>query len=100
MSNAKKNKTDRLGRTPPTCMEDPFAVTSSGVVLLNVQNFDNVETAEEGLRRALREPSQVFIGIVLEPREVALVLHHLGDLVHEPAGFVIGSRQRRGKHRR
>lgn len=28
-------------------MDDPFAVTSSGVVLLNVQNFDDVTTTED-----------------------------------------------------
>ena len=92
-------KSSRRSTSEPF-VEAPFAITSTGAVLVNAMGFDGVQTAEEALRRALREPSQVFIGIVLEPREVALVLHHLRDLVHEPAGFVIGSRQRRGKLRR
>lgn len=77
------------------CMDDPFAITSSGVVLLNVQNFDDVATAEDALRRALREPGPIFIGVPMTVPEVRLVLEHLRDVVHEPAGFVIGRRQRR-----
>ena len=38
------------------CMDDPFAVTRSGAVLLNVQNFDDVETAEDALRQACGSP--------------------------------------------
>jgi hypothetical protein len=76
-------------------MDDPFAVSSSGVVLLNVENFDDVETAEDALRRALREPGSIFIGVPMTAPEVRLVLDHLRDVVHEPAGLVIGRRQRR-----
>lgn len=95
MSNAKKNKTDRCVRTTPTCIENPFAVSSSGVVLLNVQNFDNVETTEDALRHALRDRAPIFISVAVKPQEVRFVLEHLRDIVHEPAWFVIGRRQRR-----
>ncbi|MBX3203578.1 MAG: hypothetical protein KF764_00855 [Labilithrix sp.] len=78
-------------------MDDPFAVSSSGVVLLNVQNFDDVETAEDALRRALRERAPIFIGVAMKAQEVRFVLEHLRDIVHEPAWFVIGRRQRRAK---
>ena len=76
-------------------MDDPFAVTSSGVVLLNVQNFDDVETAEDALRRALREQGPIFIGVAMSDDEIRVVLEHLGDVVHEPSGLLIGRRQRR-----
>ncbi|MBX3230670.1 MAG: hypothetical protein KIT84_00520 [Labilithrix sp.] len=76
-------------------MDDPFAVTTSGVVLLNVQNFDDVETAADALRRALRQPGPIFIGVPMESQEVRQVFEHLRDVVHEPAWFVIGQRQRR-----
>lgn len=84
-------------RTPKRgpCMDDPFAVTSSGVVLLNVENFDDVETAEDALRRALREPGSIFIGVAMTPAEVRLALEHTQHVLHEPAGLVIGQRQRR-----
>lgn len=78
-------------------MDDPFAISSSGVVLLNVQNFDDVETAEDALQRALRERSPIFIGVAMKAQEVHLVLEHLRDVVHEPAWFVIGRRQRRAR---
>ena len=83
----------RLRKGP--CMDDPFAVTCSGVVLLNVQNFDDVATAEDALRRALRGAGPIFIGVPMTAPEVRLVLEHLRDVVHEPAGFVVGRRQRR-----
>lgn len=76
-------------------MDDPFAITSSGVVLLNVQNFDGVETTEDALRRALRERAPIFIGVAMKAEEVGLVLEHVREIVHEPAWFVIGRRQRR-----
>lgn len=96
MSRVKKNKTDRQKKTPTTrCTDDPLAVTSTGIVLANAMWFDGVETAEEALRRALREPSRVFVGVALEADEVTDVVDYMRDLVEEPAGFVIGRRQRR-----
>lgn len=85
---------------PMECLDDPFAVTTSGNVLLNIQNFDDVETAEEALRRALRERTPIFIGVTMNAREVRSVMKHLGDICHEPAWFVIGARQRRARSRR
>jgi hypothetical protein len=95
MSPAKKNKTHHRPTTPPTCTEDPFAVTTSGIVLLNVQNFDGVVTADDALQRALRERMPLFIGVAMDAREVRLVVEHLRDVWHEAAGSVIGTRQRR-----
>lgn len=78
-------------------LDDPFAVTTAGIVLVNAVHFDGVHSADEALRRALRERSKVFIGVALEPDEARFVLDHLSGLVNEPAGFVIGRRQRRPK---
>lgn len=57
-------------------------------------HFDGVETVKEALRRVLREPSNVFVGVALKTDEVRFVLDHLHGLLNEPAGFVIGGRQR------
>lgn len=42
-------------------------------------------------------PSKVFIGVALKADEARLVVDHLNGLMNEPAGFVIGRRQRRAK---
>jgi hypothetical protein len=75
-------------------MDDPFAISNSGVVLVNAMHFDGVTTVEQALARALREPSRVFVGVALDASEVSFVLEHLSELVDEPASFVIGRRQR------
>ena len=76
-------------------MDELLAITSTGLVLLNAKWFDSVETAEDALRRALREPSRVFVGVALDNDEVNFVIDHLHELVHEPIGPIIGGRQRR-----
>lgn len=101
MSRAKKVEAVRPKKPPPTtCMDDPFAVTTSGSVLLNIQNFDDVETAEDALRRALQERTPIFIGVTMSAREVRSALAHLGDIWHEASWFLIGARQRRARRRR
>ncbi len=92
-----KKKSARVRRLRPTgrCLDVPFAITNEGVVLVNAMGFDHVSTTDDALRRALREPSRLFIGIALEADEVKVLLEHLRDVVNEPAGFIIGGRQRR-----
>lgn len=100
MSRQKKVKAARPKKpTTATCMDDPFAITTSGTLLLNIQNFDDVETAEEALRRALQERTPIFIGVPMSARETRSVLAHLGDTWHEASWSVIGRRQQRTKRR-
>ena len=86
-----------IRRNGASFLDDPFAVTTAGIVLVNAMHFDGVDAADDALRGALREPSKVFIGVALEADEARFVLDHLGGLLNEPAGFVIGRRQRRPK---
>lgn len=90
MSRSKRKAEPRVRQR--RCLDDPFAVTSSGVVLLNVESFDGVEDA---LLRALRERTPIFIGVAMNASEVRHVIEHLRDVVHESAWSVIGPRQRR-----
>lgn len=76
-------------------MDEPLAVTSTGIVLVNAMWFDGVETAEDALRRALREPSKVFVGVAPDNDEVNYVIEYMHELVHEPIGPIIGGRQQR-----
>lgn len=78
-------------------MDDPFAVTTTGIILVNAMWFDGVKSEEDALRRAVLEPSRVFIGVALEAGEVNDVVDYMRDLIEEPAGFVIGGRQRRAR---
>ena len=72
----------------------PIAVTSSGDLLVNVGLFDEAATLDETLRRAKKERSSVFIGIVVEEREVPLVADRVHDACREAAAFIEGERQR------
>lgn len=96
MSRTKKGKAVQPKEPPPTtCMDDAFAVTSTGLVLVNAMWFDGVETAEDALRRARREPSRIFVGVALDADEMNYVIDYMRDLVEEPMGLIIGGRQRR-----
>lgn len=92
---SKKKSSSRRALRPQGYLHDPFALTSRGIVLVNAMWFDDVQTAEDALRRALREPSRVFVGLTLENNEVDYVVDYMSDLFEEPMGLVIGRRQRR-----
>lgn len=96
MSRSKKGMVVPARKLPRAgLMDDPLAITSTGLVLLNATWFDGVKTAEDALRRALRERSKVFVGVVLDNDEVKYVIDYMHDLVHEPIGPIVGGRQRR-----
>ncbi len=78
-------------------LDDPFAMTTTGIVLVNAMHFDGVKTAKEALRRAWREPSKIFIDVALDADEARFAEDHLSGLTSKPAGFVVGRRQRRAK---
>lgn len=44
------------------------------------------------------ENADCFIGVALDVDEVTHLVDHMRDLVEEPAGVVIGARQRRAFH--
>lgn len=85
---------DRSGKRSAQ-LDDPFAVTSTGRVLLNVQNFDDVDSLDSALHRAVEEGNAIFIGVAMRRGEIRDALEHLSDVVYESAWSVIGKRQRR-----
>lgn len=81
------------------CIEDRFALTAGGVVLVNAMYFDDVGSVEEAMRRALREAARVFVGVALDAREVRRLLARLHDASSELGAEILGGRQRRPKGR-
>lgn len=79
-----------MARTTAT----PFAVAADGTVFVNGALFDEVETAQEILERALEEPGQVFIGVQLDEHDLELVSPRIASACREASAFVIGRRQR------
>jgi len=72
-----------------------FAVGLDGTILVNAAAFDNVANTQEALARALEEPGEVFIGVVLEAKDRSILAKSLKAACSEACGFVIGRRQRK-----
>lgn len=71
-----------------------FALGADGTVYVNAALFDEVETPEEILDRALTEPGAVFIGVELDEQDMELVTPRIASACREASAFVIGRRQR------
>jgi hypothetical protein len=69
----------------------PFAVTSDAGVLVNVREFDGVETVEDAVIVAKRKAAGVFIGIALTKAEARRVFAQVGHGHREAAAYVVGS---------
>jgi hypothetical protein len=72
----------------------PFALGADGKVYVNAAMFDEVETPEEILERALEAPGQVFIGVELDEHDLELVTPRIASACREASAFVIGRRQK------
>lgn len=77
----------------------PFALAADGTSLVNAALFDEVESAEEILERAMAEPGRIFIGITLTEQDMKLVTPRMADACNEASAFVIGRRQRLARRR-
>ncbi|PKN45647.1 MAG: hypothetical protein CVU63_08610 [Deltaproteobacteria bacterium HGW-Deltaproteobacteria-20] len=77
----------------------PFALGADGKVYVNVALFDEVETPEEILERALDEPGDVFIGVELDEQDMNLVSPRVASACREAAAYVIGRRQKLARRR-
>jgi hypothetical protein len=84
-----------MSRIKAKSHRDPIAVTSSGELLVNVGLFDEASTLDEILRRAKKEQSFVFVGVVIEADEMPLVADRVHDACREAAAFIEGGRRRR-----
>jgi hypothetical protein len=71
----------------------PFAVTSDGTVLINVAEFDGVETVQDAV--GVANGANVFIGVPLTKAEVRRVLLQVGHGHREAAAYVVGGRRKR-----
>ena len=77
----------------------PVALTSDGVLLINVATFDEPRRLEALFKAAQREPGRVFVGVPASEREVTFILRRLFDASYEAASICTGTR-RRGRARR
>lgn len=94
-----KQTAKRQKKSEAPHLEDRFAVTLGGVVLVNAMYFDDVWSAEDAVKRALREAGPIFVGIALDGREARQVLDRLHDVTSELAAMVLGERQTRSLRR-
>ena len=63
---------------------DLFAITSDGTVLMNAAALHEVDLV------TLVRKKGVFVGVVLQARELRLLLRHLHEASSEAAGFIVG----------
>jgi len=68
---------------------DLFAITSDGTVLMNMAALDDADLAKLVRRKG------VFVGVVLQARELRLLLARLHEASSEAAGFISGRRRAR-----
>lgn len=88
-----KRRSNADSRT--TVVDDHFAVTVGGVVLVNAMYFDRVRSTDDAVKRALSQGSPLFIGVALDVYEVRKILSRLRDVTSEVGAAVLGDRQRR-----
>lgn len=73
----------------------PFALTSSGKVLLNATHLDGVQTLQQALDVAREHGLVLFVGIELRPGEIRFALERVRPAYEDAAAHVAGRRQRR-----
>ena len=71
-----------------------FALTADGKVLMNARRLEGVDLAK------LAGKKGVFVGVVMQPRELRLLSEHLYDAASEAAARIGGGRRRRPRRRR
>jgi phosphotransferase system IIA component len=72
----------------------PFAVTSTGSVVLGVGAFDDVDDPEHALAVARQHGVEIFIGVILDTAESARALERVASGFNEAAAYAAGARQR------
>jgi len=77
----------------------PFALGADGKVYVNAALFDEVETPEEILGRALEESGNVFVGVELDAEDMKLVSPRVASACREASAFVIGRRQKMARRK-
>lgn len=78
----------------------PLAITSDGMVLVNLAMFDTAKELAVLLAAARRQEGEVFIGVVLSPGETAFVLNELRHASRDATSRLVGRRQRKENKRR
>lgn len=77
----------------------PFAITSTGTLLVNVAHFDAGDYPQRQLELALQQHGRVFIGVEVSPAEARETLDLMQHALNEGAAHLIGARKRQKKRR-
>lgn len=73
-----------------------MAITSDGRILLNIAaSAGRPLDPQKLVDRAVAEGGQIFIGVVLAPKEAAFTTKALDDATAEVSSWILGARQRR-----
>jgi NAD(P)H-nitrite reductase large subunit len=78
----------------PRIEDAPFALTSTGAVVLGVAAFKDVDDVEEAVAVARRYGTVIFIGVILDTAESARALERVASGFNEAAAYAAGARQR------
>jgi hypothetical protein len=78
----------------PHVHDAPFALTSTGAVVLGVGVFEDVDGAARALAIACEHGAVIFIGVVLDGAESARALERVASGFNEAAAYAAGARQR------
>lgn len=73
----------------------PFAITSLGEVLVNVDAFSDMQNPGNLLELVRREGGTVFVGVPISDVELREVARRVDDALAEAAARLVAKRQRR-----
>lgn len=73
----------------------PVALTSDGMLLINLAVFDVPKRLDVLLAAALRERGEVFIGVPARTEEVAFIVEKAFEATYEAAAISAGRRRKR-----
>jgi hypothetical protein len=74
-------------------------VCLDGSVIINVAGYRGERAPQKLLDAALSDGGTLFIGVRLYAPEVRQLVGFIDEIAHEPAGFILGGRERRRRKR-
>lgn len=78
----------------------PLAFALDGAVIASVALVDDVHDAESTIRAAVEHGGRVYVGIVLDEREIQEVRKWLFDAAYESLAFALGARRKRSRRKK
>lgn len=79
--------------------QSPCAVCLDGSVFMNVAGYHGEQNPQKLLETAVADGGTLFIGVRLYAPEVRQLVRFIDEQAYEPAGFILGARNRRRRKR-